>query len=82
MECKEICDSCPWGIQIDPLVERIYEKLALQDAGCPLEKDDLDYDHWHILAAFKVERTKWNMRNDKIRRQAERDGMSNPLEGE
>ena len=78
MECKDICDSCPWGIEIDPLVPWIYEKLARQDAGFPLGRDDLEYEHWHLLSAFKVARDKWNLKRDKAERK--RQGLSNPLE--
>lgn len=60
---KELCEGCPWGKEIDPLVNWLYGKLLMQDAGCQLERHELSTEEWKLLLDFRRERDNWIKEN-------------------
>jgi len=40
---------------IDPVIYKLYEYIALQNAGCPIERHELTNREWHQLGIVKSE---------------------------
>lgn len=53
---KEICPVCPWMQDPqEPIVYKLFEYIALQNAGCPIERHELTNFEWHQLGIVKSE---------------------------
>jgi len=54
---QEVCPVCPWSEEVqEPVIHRLLEVLALQDAGCPIERHELTNMEWKALGVVKAER--------------------------
>lgn len=54
---EEICPVCPWNAEVrEPVIHKLLDCLALQDAGCPIERHELTNFEWQALGVIKAER--------------------------
>lgn len=55
----EICPICPWGREVsEPIIYKLMQYMALMDAGCPVEKNDLLIWEWQLIGVIKTEQQK------------------------
>ena len=52
----EVCPACPWGREVrEAAIFRLLDWLALQNAGCRLDRHDLTNHEWHMLGIVRSE---------------------------
>jgi len=53
----EICPPCPWSDDgFSPTLGKFLDYMAMQDAGCPVDRHELLNEEWRVLGALKAER--------------------------
>ncbi len=56
MESGEACTGCVWDNEVDdPIIYKLFDYLALQSAGAPIERHELTNEEWRAMGAVKNE---------------------------
>ena len=56
VESGEACAGCPWDAEIkEQVIYKLMDYLALQNAGCPIDRNELIDEEWVLLGIIKNE---------------------------
>ena len=53
---EQVCPACPWGKEIEnPEIYKLLDYIGLQNAGCPIDRDELRNEEWRAMGQVKAE---------------------------